>query len=809
MRLVDSIFGLLIFGTSHVAGWAISPRPIVVEENTKASDLLDGGIIISIASDSSGVTDYLLSGTPEDTAPFELKTSNTCGAAIKSCADLKLRDSWEDDNGNIVNILDRETKSMYTMTLKAVTKDNQIQEESTVVVTVRDSNDNQPVFTPASKEIRCKENSVHGSKCGSVTATDADSSHKGNNQVEYSIPTTNEIWTSRDGNEENRNLGMFRVDAETGEITLNNPGNNWDAEKYEKVEITVRAQDAPGQMARTGPVDEQITIFIEDENDNRATANEYPRNGLKVGELSALFTQMTLPGKDYTFAGSDDDVEADNNRVTFEVISPNDSPFSITSIGNSNNAYLVVNKTLDFETTPKYELTIRAANRHAKSNVDRMSETFTVQVDIEDENEPPIWSNNKVVFNENVRAGAGPSNGIHPHAEDPDFGGISAITYTKVADPENYFSIDKKTGQITFSPRNSDDVLDRECEHCNWKEGYYNLTLEACDEESLCSKFHQRIDIVDVDDSVPIVNAPKDGFNVCTKPKNGIVWKELEISDRDDCRVNHCQTTAQVEIEGQYRRTFDLVKQNNIMYELRLRDPNEELETKTYEIQVRATADGRSQTSLIRLRVCSCADGAEKPSEGCQMTITAGPGLAMSSLMAIIAAILLLILLIVSLVIYKQRKDRNSPKAGLLDDIDDETGNIMVYSNEGGGEEDQTNYNTATLIKAKNEVPTSRIQKPIRPHPGFGSGIDPKDIGQYIDDAKNHADQDVHAAPYDSLLTFDYEGNNSIIDDLSSTDSELDLGDFDPDNNIATWGPKFRKLADLYAGRENDAYDHS
>lgn len=165
--------------------------------------------------------------------------------------------------------------------------------------------------------------------------------------------------------------------------------------------------------------------------------------------------------------------------------------------------------------------------------------------------------------------------------------------------------------------------------------------------------------------------------------------------------------------------------------------------------------------------------------------------------------------MIVSLIIYKHRKDRDSPKAGLLDDIDDETGNIMVYSNEGGGEEDQTNYNTATLIKAKNEVPTSRIQKPIRPHPGFGSGIDPKDIGQYIDDAKNHADQDVHAAPYDSLLTFDYEGNNSIIDDLSSTDSELDLGDFDPDNNIATWGPKFRKLADLYAGRENDAYDHS
>ena len=39
----------------------------------------------------------------------------------------------------------------------------------------------------------------------------------------------------------------------------------------------------------------------------------------------------------------------------------------------------------------------------------------------------------------------------------------------------------------------------------------------------------------------------------------------------------------------------------------------------------------------------SCADGAEKPSEGCKMTVTAGAGFAMSSLMAIIAAILLLI----------------------------------------------------------------------------------------------------------------------------------------------------------------------
>ena len=116
MRLVDSIFGLLIFGTSHVAGWAISPRPIFVEENTKAQDLPGGDIILSIASDKAGVTNYLLAGTPEDTAPFVLEPALACSQ--KSCGDLKLRDQWEDESGNIVNVLDRETKNRYTMTCK-------------------------------------------------------------------------------------------------------------------------------------------------------------------------------------------------------------------------------------------------------------------------------------------------------------------------------------------------------------------------------------------------------------------------------------------------------------------------------------------------------------------------------------------------------------------------------------------------------------------------------------------------------------------------------------------------------------------
>lgn len=70
-------------------------------------------------------------------------------------------------------------------------------------------------------------------------------------------------------------------------------------------------------------------------------------------------------------------------------------------------------------------------------------------------------------------------------------------------------------------------------------------------------------------------------------------------------------------------------------------------------------------------------------------------------------------------------------------------------------------------------------------------------IGDFIGDRLQDAEEDGGAPPYDTMKTFDYEGEGSEAGSLSSLGTSTSGGDQDYDY-LNEWGPKFAKLADMY-----------
>lgn len=686
---------------------------------------------------------------------------------------------------SVTKPLDREHISNFHLRAHAVDLNgNQVENPIDIVINVIDMNDNRPEFTHTTFNGSVPEGSKPGSFVMTVTAVDKDDPKTANGMLRYKILSQNPQSPSSN---------MFTINNKTGDIITVAAG--LDREKVPQYTLIIQATDMEGNPTYGLSNTATAMIRITDVNDNPPEFTSDTFFGeIHENRVNVIVTNLTVTDKDqpHTSAWS----------AVYRIIAGDPTGrFSIPTDPTTNEGLLTVVKPIDFELTRSFMLTVEAENEIPLArgiHLPRQS-TSTVSVRILDINESPEFNPNpkSIKLEEGLPAGSLLTTFT---AQDPDRFMRQTIRYSKMYDPANWLEIDPVNGRISTIA-----ILDRESPYV--KNNLYNVTFMASDNgiPPASGTGTLQMYLLDINDNAPHVFPPE--VEMCEKPEPNAI--NITASDHDLTPNGGPFAFELASRPSDVRRNWTLNRLTGEYAQLRLRINF--LDSGIYEIPIMITDSGNlpmSNISYLRVKVCQC----DHHGDCVDMERIIAAGLGTGAIIAILICIIILLVLVLLFVMWMKRRDKErQAKQLLIDPEDDVRDNILKYDEEGGGEEDQ-DYDLSQLqqpdalepecvkvgIRRLDERPLHHDhQYPLRsaaPHPG--------DIGDFIHEGLKAADNDPTAPPYDSLLVFDYEGSGSTAGSLSSLHSSSSCGDQDYDY-LGDWGPRFRKLADLYGGGDD------
>ncbi|KAM8946593.1 blastomere cadherin-like [Pelodytes ibericus] len=660
---------------------------------------------------------------------------------------------------NVTRPLDREEYDKFILLSHAVSENGKpVEDPMEIIVAVIDQNDNRPIFTQEVFRGSVKEGVQPGTPVMSVNATDADDA----------IETENALlgYSLLKQVPEEPSAGLFTINSETGLISV--IGTGLDRERVPEYTLTVQVADMNGKGLSTTAT---AIIQITDANDNapvfdpKMYTSLVPENevGFEVRRLTV--TDLDQPGSPAWLA-------------VYKIKGIESGFFAITTDPQTNDGILTTAKGLDFETKKQYVLQITVENAEPFA-VPLQTSTATVTVNVEDVNEAPFFipQVGRVDVTENDPPG---QKVVSLVAQDPDKQQLQKLSFSIGNDPARWLAVNKDTGIVTGNGN-----LDRESEYV--KNNTYTVIVLVMDDgvPSGTGTGTLILNIQDVNDNGPVPN-PRI-FKMCNRNPEP---QPLSITDADlppntypySVELVH-GSEAMWEAESKADGTMVLLK------------PAGELKKGDYSIYVRLSdAKGFQQLTVVNASVCDC----EGNTVTCSDVIVAGIDLPI--ILVILGSILALLILVLLLLLFLRR--RKVVKEPLLLPEDDTRDNIFYYGEEGGGEEDQ-DYDLSQLhrgLDARPDVMRNDVVPTLMPAPQYKPRpSNPEEIGNFIDENLHAADNDPTAPPYDSLLVFDYEGSGSEAASLSSLNSSNSDEDHDY-NCLNDWGPRFRKLADMYGG---------
>nr|XP_019833755.1 PREDICTED: cadherin-11-like [Bos indicus] len=208
-----------------------------------------------------------------------------------------------------------------------------------------------------------------------------------------------------------------------------------------------------------------------------------------------------------------------------------------------------------------------------------------------------------------------------------------------------------------------------------------------------------------------------------------------------------------------------------------------------------------SSTNTLTIKVCGCDVNGALLSCNAEAYIL-NAGLSTGALIAILACIVILLVIVVLFVTLRRQKKEPL----IVFEEEDVRENIITYDDEGGGEEDTEAFDIATLQNPdgiNGFIPRKDIKPEYQymPRPGLRPAPNSVDVDDFINTRIQEADNDPTAPPYDSIQIYGYEGRGSVAGSLSSLESATTDSDLDYDY-LQNWGPRFKKLADLYGSKD-------
>uniref|UniRef100_A0AAX7TZ90 Cadherin domain-containing protein n=1 Tax=Astatotilapia calliptera TaxID=8154 RepID=A0AAX7TZ90_ASTCA len=620
--------------------------------------------------------------------------------------------------------------------------------------------------------------------------------------------------------------GIFIINPISGQLSVTKP---LDREHISNFHLRAHAVDLNGNQVEN-PID--IVINVIDQNDNRPEFTHSIFNGsVPEGSKPGSFV-MTVTAVDK------DDPKTANGMLRYKILSQNpQSPSSnMFTINNKTGDIITVAAGLDREKVTQYTLIIQATDMEGNPTYG-LSNTATTVIRITDVNDNAPEFTTETFFGEvhENRVNVIVANLTVTDKDQPHTPAWSAVYRIIAGDPTGRFS-------IPTDPTTNEGLLTvvKPIDYESTRS--FMLTVEAENEVTLVRGIHLprqstatvSVRILDLNESPEFRPNPKsmrleEGLSAgsmlttftaqdpdrymrqtirYSKMYDPANWLEINPANGQISTIAILDRESPYIKNNHYNVTF-MASDNGEHAQLRLRIGF--LASGLYEVPITITDSGNlpmSNTSYLRVKVCQC----DHHGDCVDMERIIAAGLGTGAIIAILICIIILLVLVLLFVMWMKRRDKErQAKQLLIDPEDDVRDNILKYDEEGGGEEDQ-DYDLSQLqqpdalepecvkvgIRRLDERPLHHDhQYPLRsaaPHPG--------DIGDFIHEGLKAADNDPTAPPYDSLLVFDYEGSGSTAGSLSSLHSSSSCGDQDYDY-LGDWGPRFRKLADLYGGGDD------